>query len=141
MSGSEAGIAGGIADGAGAIGAGFGFGGAGLTAGADAGFAFLGAALTAFFALGLALALALTFFFAFIGRVFFFAALFLADARLVLAFAIGRFFDLRFFALLFFAMVTLLLDVFELVVRVAPKKSAVICADTGVVHSDCVVCL
>jgi hypothetical protein len=62
-------------------------------------------------------------------------------AALRLAFAIGRFFVLRFFALLFFAMVTLLLDVFKLAVRVATKKSAVICADTGVVNSDCVGCL
>jgi hypothetical protein len=35
-------------------------------------------------------------------------------------------------------MITLLLDVFELVVRVAPKKSAVICDDAGVVHFVCV---
>jgi hypothetical protein len=45
-----------------------------------------------------------------------------------LAFAIGRFFALRFFDLLFFAMVTLLLgDRSKLTVRVALKKSAVIC--------------
>ncbi|HXA99310.1 MAG TPA: hypothetical protein VNW05_02195 [Steroidobacteraceae bacterium] len=69
--------------------------------------------------------------FAFIGRDFFFAALFFADVRLAaprLAFAIGRFFALRFFDLLFFAMVTLLLgDRSKLTVRVALKKSAVIC--------------
>jgi hypothetical protein len=109
MAGSAAGIAGGAVIG-GVIGAGFGLGGliAGLGAGIaffGAGIAFLGAAfLTAFFAF------ALTFFLAFIGRVFLFAALFLAErfAELRLAFAIGRL-DLRFFDLLFFAMIILLL--------------------------------
>jgi len=109
MSGSEAGMEGGI--GADVIGAGFGLGGAFTAAGfgaagfAATGAAFLGAAfLTAF------LAFALTFFFAFTGRVFLFAALFLAErlTELRLAFAIGRF-DLRFFDLLFFAMIILLL--------------------------------
>jgi hypothetical protein len=66
--------------------------------------------------------LALAFTFTFAGRAFFFAMLFLAAWRL--AFAAGRFFDL-----LFFAMVTFLLEIVRtrLVVRVAPKKSAVIC--------------
>jgi len=71
------------------------------------GAAFLGAAfLTAFFAFALTLA-----FFAFTGRVFFFATLFLAErlTELRLAFAAGRF-VLRFFDLLFFAMIILLLE-------------------------------
>jgi hypothetical protein len=56
-------------------------------------------------------------------RVFFFAALVLAAVRF--AFATERFFPLPFF----FAMVSLLLAVLRLLaVRVAPKKSAVICA-------------
>ena len=131
MTGSEAGIDGGATAGAGIIGAGFGaagFGAAGFAATFAAGFGiafFLGAA---FLALALALTLTLTFDFpfAFIGRDFFFAALFLTDVRL--AFAIG-FFALRFFDLLFFAMVTLLLEIDRtLTVRVALKKSAVICA-------------
>jgi hypothetical protein len=125
MTGSEAGMDGGATGGVGAgiIGAGFGaagFGAAGFAAAFGAGFGaafFFGAAF-------LALAFAFDFPFAFIGRVFFFAALFLAGARL--AFAIG-FLALRFFDLLFFAMVTLLLEIDRtLTVRVALKKSAVI---------------
>ena len=117
---SGTGIAGGVAIGAGVSGAGafgraivglgeLGLGAAFLATGLA--LAFFGAALTALPAF---LALAL------IGRAFFFAALFLT-ARL--AFATGRFLDL-----LFFAMVTSSpRDSFELAVRVAPKKSAVIC--------------
>jgi hypothetical protein len=131
MTGSEAGIEGGATAGAGIIGAGFGaagfgaaaFGAAGFTATFAAGFGiafFLGAAF-----LALALTLTFAFPFAFIGRDFFFAALFLTDVRL--AFAIG-FLALRFFDLLFFAMVTLLLEIDRtLTVRVALKKSPVIC--------------
>jgi hypothetical protein len=77
--------------------------------------AFLGAAFLAFLATLALLAL-------FAGRAFFFAVLFLAAARLV--FACGRFFPLAFF----FAMVSHLLGVNPIIVRVAPKKSAVICA-------------
>ncbi len=124
ITGSEAGIDGGATAGAGIIGAGFGaagFGAAGFAATFAAGFGiafFLGAAF-------LALALTFDFPFAFTGRDFFFAALFLTDVRL--AFAIG-FLALRFFDLLFFAMVTLLLEIDRtLTVRVALKKSAVIC--------------
>jgi hypothetical protein len=129
MTGSEAGIDGGAIAGVGIMGAGFGaagFGAAGLAATFAAGFGiafFLGAAFLG--AAFLALALTFDFPFAFIGRDFFFAALFLTDVRL--AFAIG-FFALRFFDLLFFAMVTLLLEIDRtLTVRVALKKSAVIC--------------
>jgi len=92
----------------GAMGA-IGFGLAGAVA-TGAGFAvtfFFAAALRNFLGAAFALVFAFAFPFAFIGRAFFFAALFLADARL--AFAIGGFFDLRFFDLLFFAMVNLLL--------------------------------
>jgi hypothetical protein len=120
--GSAAGTIGATAAG-GALGAGFGFGAAFFAAGlgAGAGFAttfFFGAAFTAF------LTFAFTFDFPFTG-VFFFTAPFLADARFAeppLAFATGRFLDL-----LFFAMVTLLLEIVRLKVRVALKKSAVIC--------------
>jgi hypothetical protein len=137
--GSAAGIDGGGAIGAGVMGAaGFGLGGAATATGAGAGFgagfgtgfaiAFLGAA---FFGADFAFDFPFALRFAFIGRDFFFAALFFADVRLAaprLAFAIGRFFALRFFDLLFFAMVTLLLgDRSKLTVRVALKKSAVIC--------------
>jgi hypothetical protein len=76
---------------------------------------FFGAAFLAFLATFALLAL-------FAGRAFFFAELFLAAARLV--FACGRFFPLAFF----FAMVSLLLGVNPISVRVALKKSAVICA-------------
>jgi hypothetical protein len=123
ISDSAAGIAGGAAIGAWVIGAGrgLGFGAAFLATGfGAAGIAFfLGAAfLTAFFAF------AATFFLAFTGRDFFFAALFLADVRLAelrLAFAIGRF-DLRFFDLLFFAMVTLLLNIVRTRRESSPEK-------------------
>jgi hypothetical protein len=110
-------------------GVGFGLGAAIFTAGLGAGAAFFfGATLTAFLT-----ALALTAFFgfafplpfAFIGRVFFFAALFLADVRLAeprLAFATGRFFNLRFFDLLFFAMVTLLLEIVRTRCESSPEK-------------------
>ena len=84
----------------------------------------MGAAFAVFLTLLSALpVLALAFAFAFAGRAFFFAMLFFAAWRL--AFAAGRFLDL-----LFFAMVTFLLEIVRtrLVVRVAPKKSAVICA-------------
>ena len=79
--------------------------------------AFFGAAFLAFLA-----TFALLAFFA--GRAFFFAVLFLADARFV--FACGRFFPLA--LAFFFAMVSLLLGVNPIIVRVALKKSAVICA-------------
>jgi hypothetical protein len=79
--------------------------------------AFFGAAFLAFLA-----NFALLAFFA--GRAFFFAMLFLAAARF--AFACGRFFPLAF--AFFFAMVSLLLGVNPILVRVALKKSAVICA-------------
>jgi hypothetical protein len=142
--GSAAGIDGGGAIGAGVMGnAGLGLGGAATATGAGAGFgagfgagvaiAFLGAAFlgAAFFGADFAFDFPFALPFAFIGRDFFFAALFFADVRLAaprLAFAIGRFFALRFFDLLFFAMVTLLLgDRSKLTVRVALKKSAVIC--------------
>jgi hypothetical protein len=128
MTGSEAGIDGGATTGDGIIGAGFGAAGFGA-AGFGAGAAFAAGFGAAFFFGAAFLALALTFdfpfAFAFIGRDFFFAALFLTDVRL--AFAIG-FFALRFLDLLFFAMVTLLLEIDRtLTVRVALKKSAVIC--------------
>lgn len=59
------------------------------------------------------------------GRAFFLAALAFAAARFAFAFAAGRFFPLPFFL----AMVSILLTVRRLlVVRVAPKLSAVICA-------------
>ncbi|MEO7206335.1 MAG: hypothetical protein ABI145_06025 [Steroidobacteraceae bacterium] len=98
------------------VGAGFGLGGAFTAAGfGPAGFAatfaaFLGAAFFGAAFLAAFFAFALTFCFAFTGRVFLFAALFLAErlTELRLAFAIGRF-DLRFFDLLFFAMIILLL--------------------------------
>jgi len=111
---------GGAAVGAGVIGAGFRFGAALLATGFGAGAAFfLGAAfLTAFFAF------AATFFFAFTGRDFFFAALFLADARLAelrLALAIGRF-DLRFFDFALFAMITLLLNIVRTHCESSPEK-------------------
>ncbi|MGD0489942.1 MAG: hypothetical protein ABSC32_00225 [Steroidobacteraceae bacterium] len=77
--------------------------------------AFFGAAFLAFLATRVLLVF-------FAGRAFFFATLFLAAARFV--FACGRFFPLAFF----FAMVSLLLGVNPIFVRVAPKKSAVICA-------------
>jgi ABC-type uncharacterized transport system permease subunit len=117
-----------IGDGAGLLGADF--IGAGLGVAAFLGAAFLGAALLAAAFLGAVFlaflaTLALLAFFA--GRAFRFATLllFLAAAR----FACGRFFPLAFF----FAMVSLLLgfDPFVRVAglrRVAPKKSAVICA-------------
>jgi hypothetical protein len=126
MTGSEAGIDGGAIAGAGIIGAGFGAAGFGAAAfGAGAAFATGFGAAFFFGAAFLALALTFDFLFAFTGRDFFFAALFLTDVRL--AFAIG-FLALRFFDLLFFAMVTLLLEIDRtLTVRVALKKSAVIC--------------
>jgi hypothetical protein len=131
---------GGAAIGAGVIGAGFGFGAAFLATGFGAAGAafFLGAAfLTAFFAF------AATFLFAFTGRVFFFAALFLADARLAelrLALAIGRF-DLRFFDLLFFAMITLLLNIVRTHRESSPEKVCChLCVNTGVAVTDCVGC-
>jgi hypothetical protein len=73
----------------------------------------------------------------FAGRAFFFAALFLATARL--AFACGRFFPFAFF----FAMVSHLLGVNPILVRVAPKKSAVISravleSRMGIAYSACV---
>jgi hypothetical protein len=150
-SGSEAGMEGGENVGAGVIGTGLGFGGAFIAAGfgaagfAATGVAFLGAAflgaaflavfLTAFFAF------ALTFFFAFTGRVFLFAALFLAE-RLTeprLAFAIGRF-DLRFFDLLFFAMIILLLKHrSNSRCESSPEKVCChLCVSTGVADADCV---
>jgi hypothetical protein len=139
ISGSEAGIAGG-AIGAGAIGAGLGLGAAFLTTGfGAAGIAFfLGAAfLTAFFAF------AATFFFAFIGRDFFFAALFFADVRVAelrLAFTTARF-DLRFFDLLFFAMITLLLNIVRTRCESSPEKVCChLCVNAGVVRMDCVGC-
>lgn len=102
------------------------FFGAALTGAALFGAALFGAALffaTAFFGaafLAFLASFALLAFFA--GRAFFFAELFLAATRLV--FACGRFFPLAFF----FAMVSLLLGVNPILVRVALKKSAVICA-------------
>jgi hypothetical protein len=104
-------MAGGAAIGAGVIGAGLGFGGALTAAGfgaagfAATGMAFLGAAFFGAAFLTARFAFALTFFFAFTGRVFRFAALFLAErlTELRLAFAIGR------FDLVFFAMIILLL--------------------------------
>jgi hypothetical protein len=96
-----------------------------------AGAAFFGAAFFTAAFLGAALRAAAFFaFFATLGllgffnlRVFFFTALVLAAVRF--AFATERFFPLPFF----FAMVSLLLAVLRLLaVRVAPKKSAVICA-------------
>jgi hypothetical protein len=120
----------------------------GVGAGAMGGATLLGAAITglatAFLAAGAALAGAFfaaalagarfgAAFFAFLAtfrllgffdaRAFFFVTLDLAAARF--AFATGRFFPLPFF----FAMVSLLLAILRLlVVRVVPKKSAVICA-------------
>jgi hypothetical protein len=98
------------------------FGAAFLAAALGEAFAFLGAALATFFAdLRAApdfLALAFTLVFAFtlaLGRVFFFATLFLAAGRL--AFATGRFFDL-----LFFAMVTLLLEIVRTLCESSPEK-------------------
>jgi hypothetical protein len=79
--------------------------------------AFFGAAFLAFLATFALLAFVA-------GRAFFFAVLFLATARL--AFACGRFFPLA--LAFFFAMVSLLLGVNPIFVRVALKKSAVICA-------------
>jgi hypothetical protein len=120
------------ADGAGL--AGFGFGAA-FFAGADIGAAFFTAlflgtdflaalflAADLFDAALLAFLATLVFVALRAGRAFFFAMLFLAVARLVLA--CGRFFPLPFF----FAMVSLLLGVNPILVRVALKKSAVICA-------------
>jgi hypothetical protein len=131
---------GGVAIGAGVIGAGLGFGAALLATGfGAAGIAFfLGAAfLTAFFAF------AATFLLAFTGRVFFFAALFLADVRLAearLALATGRF-DMRFFDLLFFAMITLLLKHRSTRCESSPEKVCChLCVNTGVAHTDCVGC-
>jgi hypothetical protein len=101
--------------------AGAAFFGADFLAAAFFGAAFFGAAFraAAFFAFFATLGL-LGFFNL---RVFFFAALVLAAVRF--AFATERFFPLPFF----FAMVSLLLAVLRLLaVRVAPKKSAVICA-------------
>ena len=120
---SEAGIAGGVAIGAGVGGADafrratFGVGKLGLDAaflatGLALGLALLGAALTAFFA---TFALPDFFAFAFIGRAFFFATLFLTAWRL--AFATGRFLDL-----LFFAMVTLLLEIVRTRRESSPEK-------------------
>ena len=133
---------GGESVGVGIIGAGLGFGGAFTAAGfgaagfAATGAAFLGAAfLTAFFAFDL------TFFFAFTGRVFLFAALFLAErlTELRLAFAIGRF-DLRFFDLLFFAMIILLLKHrSNSRCESSPEKVCChLCVSTGVADADCV---
>jgi hypothetical protein len=135
---SVLGVTAGAGAGAGAIGAtGFGRGiglatgvGAGLFGAALIGAAFLGAGLfgaaffaTAFFGAAFLAFLATFALLAFLaGRAFFFAELFLAAARL--AFACGRFFPLAFF----FAMVSLLLGVNPISVRVALKKSAVICA-------------
>src|SRR5277367_2805609 len=142
MSGVEAGMAGGEGVGAGIIGAGFGLGGAITAAGFGAAFlgaaflgaAFLGAAfLTAFFAF------ALTFFFAFTGRVFLFAALFLAErlTELRLAFAIGRF-DLRFFAMI----ILLLKHRANSRRESSPEKVCChLCVSTGVADADCVGCL
>jgi hypothetical protein len=79
--------------------------------------AFFGATFLAFLATFALLAF-------FTGRAFFFAVLFLATARF--AFACGRFFPLA--LAFFFAMVSLLLGVNPIIVRVALKKSAVICA-------------
>ena len=131
---------GGVAIGADVIGASFGFGAAFLATGLGAAGAafFLGAAfLKAFFAF------AATFLFAFTGRVFFFAALFLAIARLAeprLALAIGRF-DLRFFDLLFFAMITLLLNIVRTHGESSPEKVCChLCVNTGVALTDCVGC-
>jgi hypothetical protein len=62
----------------------------------------------------------------------FLPTLFLAAARF--AFAAGRFFPFAFF----FAMVSHLLAVIGLLMRVAPKKSAVISHDAGVDDVDCV---
>jgi hypothetical protein len=99
-----------------------GLGAAFLAAALGETFAFLGAALATFFAdLRAApdfLTLAFTLVFAFtlaLGRVFFFATLFLAAGRL--AFATGRFFDL-----LFFAMVTLLLEIVRTQRESSPEK-------------------
>jgi hypothetical protein len=99
-----------------------GLGAAFLAAALGEAFAFLGAALATFFADVRAapdfLALAFTLVFAFtlaLGRVFFFATLFLAAGRL--AFATGRFFDL-----LFFAMVTLLLEIVRTRCESIPEK-------------------
>jgi hypothetical protein len=104
--------------GAAAFGAGAGLAGAALTGARLAGAALARAVLRATFFAFLATFALLAFFF---GRVFFFATRF-AAARLVLA--AGRFFPLPFF----FAMVSSLLAVIRAHVRVAPKKSAVICA-------------
>jgi hypothetical protein len=93
-----------------------------LAAGAALAGDFFGAA---FFALVAFFAFFATFglFGFFDGRAFFFATLVLAAARF--AFATGRFFPLPFFL----AMISILLTVRRLlVVRVAPKKAAVICA-------------
>ena len=118
---SETGIVGGVAIGAGVGGAGafgraivglgeLGLGAAFLATGLA--LAFLGAALTAFFA---ALSALPAFFaLAFIGRAFFFAALFLTPR---LAFATGRFLDL-----LFFAMITLLLEIVRTRCESSPEK-------------------
>jgi hypothetical protein len=88
-----------------------------LAGGAALAAAFFGAAFLAFFATFAGLL-------GFFGRrAFFFAALLLAAGRF--AFATDRFFPLPFF----FAMISLLLGVVRLLaMRVAPKKSAVICA-------------
>jgi hypothetical protein len=125
---SETGIAGGVAVGAGVGGteafgratfgrATFGVGKLGLNAAFLAtrlalGLALLGAALTALFA---TFALLVCLAFAFIGRAFFFATLFLTAWRL--AFATGRFLDL-----LFFAMVTLLLEIVRTRRESSPEK-------------------
>ena len=144
-------MAGGAAIGAGVVGAGFGLGGAFTAAGAGAagfaatGAAFLGAAFLGAAFLGAAFfAFALTFFFAFTGRFFVFAALFLAErlTELRLAFAIGRF-DLRFFDLLFFAMIILLLKHrSNSRCESSPEKVCChLCVSTGVADADCVGCL
>jgi hypothetical protein len=119
----DSGVGADVSIGAGVMGAGFGFGAAFFATRFGAAF-FFGAALTAFFLAtflaGLALKDFLAFAFAFTGRVFFFAALFLADVRLAeprLALAAGRFFDL-----LFFAMVTLLLEIVQTRCESSPEK-------------------
>ena len=121
IGGAAAGIEGGAAIGAGLIGVAtlFRLGAAFLATTLALGLAFLGAALTAFFATLTALPVFLAF--AFAGRAFFFATLFLAAVRLAgprLAFATGRFF----FDLLFFAMVTLLLEIVRTRRESSPEK-------------------
>jgi hypothetical protein len=101
---------------------------AGGAAFADFAGAFFGADFFAVFAFATTFALLafLDFFATFL------PTLFLAAARF--AFAAGRFFPFAFF----FAMVSHLLAVIGLLMRVAPKKSAVISLDAGVDDADCV---